>query len=143
MLKSKVSFPQLDKVVVDDESALLHEYSSTVDIQLALSELEVLGTGVEVVSGSEDAAGVTDVLDSVDSIEEIDDVGVVVVVGGTVAVEDVSVELITEDVGAAEVVVTATTLELESDRRLDGAMEEVVLGVVVGIELAAIRSVMA
>jgi len=122
--------------------------SSMIDIQLEVSKLELLGTGVDVVSDSEDVVGVIDVLDSTDSVKELDDVGrgvgVVVVVGATIAVEDVSVELITEDVGSAEVVVTATTEEeLELDEMLDIAMEELVLGVVVAIELAARQSVMA
>ncbi|KAK5074449.1 hypothetical protein LTR70_005879 [Exophiala xenobiotica] len=117
-----------------------------IDIQLAVSKLELLGTGVDVVSDSEGVVGVIDVLDSTNSVKELDDVGrgvgVVVVVGATIAVEDVSVELITEDVGSAEVVVTATTEEeLELDEMLDVAMEELVLGVVVAIELAARQSV--
>lgn len=134
--------------MVNDRSKVRHEYSSAIDIQLAVSKLELLGTGVEVVSDSEEVVDVVDVLDSTDSIKELDDVdkgvGVVVVVGATIAVEDVSVELITEDVGSAEVVVTATTEEeLELDETLDGAMKELVLGVVVAIELAAGQSVTA
>lgn len=134
--------------MVVNGSAVLYEHSSTIDIQLAVSELELLCTGVVAISASEDIVGVIDVLDSTDSIEVLDDVGkgvgVAVVVGTAAAVEDVSVELTTEDVGSAEVVGTATTEErLELDELLDVAMEEVVLGVAVAIELAARQSVMA
>lgn len=119
------------------------------NIHSSASDLVLLDTGVGVGSGSEDvedAGGTVDVLGSADSIEELEGVeagagvgvgvgvGEGVGVGVTTATEDVSVELIAEDVGTAEVVVTMTgRLELE------GAMEEVVLGVVVAIELAVAR----
>lgn len=103
-----------------------------------MSELLLLGTGVGVDCISVDEEGTVDVLDCTDSIEVLEEVGIGVVVGVPTAAEEVSVELITEEVETAEVVTTTGT-GLELVATLEGAMEEVVLKVVDAIELVEAR----
>lgn len=125
-----------------ERSTVLRRVLRTVDIHLSASELVLLGVGEGVGSGSEEVEGTIDVLDDGDSSEELGGVGtgvgagvgvgVGVGVGATDAVEDVSVEPVSEDAIAAEVVTGGGGTEL--DETLEIEMEELEAEVV-AIEL--------